>query len=208
MGRPNRHTAVEIADRRTRVADLYVRGHTQSDIAERLGTTQPVVSKDLTAIQKEWRAQRSLDAEKLHELKLLELERIDRREREAWEAWERSKLPTETRKVGKVDSVERTEITTVTSAGNPRFLEIVAGCVDQRCKICGLFAAEKQSFELPAVSEDDGDLTPQQGRTEFDALFVALRVRSRESKAATGDEGDAQSAAETEPGGVPLPTSD
>ncbi len=226
MGAPNRRRRVEISDRRRLVADLYVRGHKQQEIADQLGVTQPIVSKDLAAIQAEWQRLRVAD---MDQLKRLELERIDRREREAWDAWERSKQPTVTEKLAtaedsvgsaaadgtqekpgaaKLETTKRVERTTVSSAGNPRFLEIVEGCVQQRCKILGLFAAEKQTFELPPAVEDDGDLTPEQGRTEFDAVLVALRYRRREGATAAGNEGDGQGPPEADASGVSLPAPD
>jgi hypothetical protein len=97
-----------------------------------------------------------------------ELDRIDHLEREAWDAWERSKrhrlvsvsgieekstgsaaddrpaAPTETR--------TREETRKTDQVGDPRFLEKVAWCIDQRCKILGLHAAVR----LKHSGDEDG----------------------------------------------------
>ena len=59
-------------------------------VAERLGLTQPRVSKDLSIIRAQWRGSMIHDFD---EAVARELEKIDRVEREAWEAWERPRTP-------------------------------------------------------------------------------------------------------------------
>ena len=46
---------VRIEKRRQLVADMYVKGSTQSQIAHQLGIAQSTVSVDLKAIRREWR---------------------------------------------------------------------------------------------------------------------------------------------------------
>lgn len=82
--------ATSITRRREVVADSYIQGRTQAEIARYLGVSQPTVSTDLKAIQKQWRESAIRDFDLLRER---ELQKLDRVEREAWAAWERSQDP-------------------------------------------------------------------------------------------------------------------
>jgi transcriptional regulator with XRE-family HTH domain len=67
--------------------DLYLKGHTQQEIAERLGVTQQQISLDLKSIRKMWL--KSL----LHthdEAVSIELARLDKIATEYWEVYHRS----------------------------------------------------------------------------------------------------------------------
>lgn len=142
MGRNTAETLAQ-EERRAEVARLYLRGWTQTRIAEFIGVAQPTVSKDLKALQQAWRdaALRDFD-----EAKARELARLDEVEREAWDAYQRT--------VG--EHVIRTEGVTagpnggpyeksVTEdlAGNPAFLNIVTTCIERRCKLLGIDAPQK-----------------------------------------------------------------
>ena len=155
----------EILRDRARIADLYLRGRKQWEIGQELGLSQQMISHELGIIRKQWveSAVRNFD-----EAKGRELDRIDHLEREAWDGWERSKrhrlvsvsgieakstgsgaddrsaAPTETR--------TREETRKTDQVGDPRFLEKVAWCIDQRCKILGLHAAVR----LKHSGDEDG----------------------------------------------------
>ncbi len=82
-----RRSKFQIEDNRRDSTRLYLRGKTQSEIAELLGISRSMVAYDLNAIQEQWRENtvRDLDADKVRELaKTDELERI------YWAAWESS----------------------------------------------------------------------------------------------------------------------
>ena len=138
-----------ILERRKQVASLYLRGESQWEIARAVGTGQSQVHRDLAAIRQEWleSAIRDFDGRKAEELA-----RIDRLEAIAWKAWERScqdaethYTGTETGRTGKAGEPlpdrSKTWTTLKGQAGDPRFLERVAWCIDQRCKITGLLKA-------------------------------------------------------------------
>src|SRR5262245_29706430 len=74
--------------RRSRIADLYLRGHTQRQIGEIIGPDHAGVCRELKTIRAERRADRVADYDAK---KAEELAKIDLLEREGWEAWERSK---------------------------------------------------------------------------------------------------------------------
>ena len=141
-------TKAQIARDRRRITDLYLQGHIQYDIAEQLGISQATVSRDLKAIQKEWQQSTLVD---LHEAKAKELARIDRLEREYWREWEESKKDKETvikKGVRSVATGDRDEATKREEGqrGDPRYLSGVQWCIEQRCKIVGIYAAQKQEI--------------------------------------------------------------
>lgn len=191
MGAPSRERTIEIAERRRRVADLYLQKHKQVDIAIRLGVSESVISKDLKIIQQEWAEQRVFA---LDQRKLLELESIDRTEREAWTAWDRSKGPIEISEAtldgSKAPDKGRARRVTKSTAGDPRFLLIVLRCIEQRCKILGLEAPTKTALTDSAGNDLQ---TPEAGRVEFDGILAALRERGRTAPPPAGAGGNGHS---------------
>jgi len=70
-----------------RIAELYLQGKIQSEIAEVIGVSQPTISKDLKEVQDRWleKSIQAIDARKAEELA-----KIDQLERTYWEAWTKS----------------------------------------------------------------------------------------------------------------------
>jgi hypothetical protein len=109
--------------------------------------SQQTVSLDIKALQNEWLASALID---FNEAKAQMLAKIDRLEREYWMAWERSCQDAETvtekarasRGSEKPDSVEKTK-QAKGQAGDPRFLNGVQWCIEQRCKILGIEAPKR-----------------------------------------------------------------
>lgn len=137
-------TTDQVAQRRERVAELYLKGQSQTSIAQELGVVQSQISYDLNAIREEWKAARIRD---FNEAQEIELSKIDNMEREYWEAWERSKQ-VKTRKSKKIKGqavadrstprdVETTD-TTEERNGDPRYLQGVQWCIDRRIELLGL----------------------------------------------------------------------
>jgi predicted transcriptional regulator len=135
--------------RRKRVAELYLAGLTQWETAEKLGVVQSTVSKDLAVIRGEWLASalQDFDARKAEELA-----KVDRLERVALDAWERScrdavSVATTTGRTDKEGAPLPDQVTTTVKgqAGDPRFLERVAWCVNKRCEILGLDSPKRLS---------------------------------------------------------------
>jgi len=65
-----------LARDRRKVADLYLKGVIQVDIAEKLSISQTTVSRDLKYLQKEWQSSALVD---IDERKAEELAKVDRR---------------------------------------------------------------------------------------------------------------------------------
>jgi hypothetical protein len=161
MPRPTRAQRLLIEERRARVAVSYGHGLTQYEIAQAEGVDRSTVSHDLEAIRKEWQADRTGS----YEARLLgELARIDRIEAIALEAWERSRKDAETRHVrtekpgGYYEGAplpEKTIAEKVTKgqSGDPRFLERVSWCVEQRLKLIGAYAPIKVAPTTPDGNE-------------------------------------------------------
>lgn len=191
---------------RVEVARLYLRGHSQPEIA-RLVTEARIeaveaelkrelhpieqnehefslamVKYDLGKIREAWRqsALIAFDARIAEELA-----RIDNLEVEYWRAWERSTHNKEI-EVGRIIGTsggqpERTEAMTRSEgqAGDPRFLQGVAWCIDRRCKLLGLDKPDKVAIvdwreELPE-GYDAGTVEAQ-----FTALLTAAAAQKED----------------------------
>jgi len=133
----HRKRKIEIEQRQRQVAELTLKGLTQSEIAGRLGVTQPTVSNDLKAIRAAWRQAtlRDFDATFSEQLEMLSLI-----QREAWEAWERSKGPGHTAVIQGAGEGEpsKTRQTIKRQTGDPRFLEQLQKCLAASRALLGL----------------------------------------------------------------------
>lgn len=134
--------------RRHRVAEMYLAGRTQWDIATECGIVQGTVSKDLAALRAMWRERCAADySAKVDE----EVARINRLEAIASAAWERSckdeeSLHAETTSgraaavagvVTRFPDVTKQSKTVRGQAGDPRFLDRIAWCIETRLKLIG-----------------------------------------------------------------------
>lgn len=158
-----RNKAEVIRDRR-RIADLYLQGVTQADIAEQLTISQSTVSRDIATLHDEWRESALVD---INTAKAQELAKIDRLEREYWEAWLESCEDKESSVAEKTMLAKgersKTQLRKEGQSGNPAFLKGVEWCISERCKIVGVYAATKQELsgysggpiELMIVYDDE-----------------------------------------------------
>lgn len=134
------------------VADLYLRAHTQQEIADHLNRefysdrpiTQQQIGYDVRVLTTRWL--KSADR-KIDERKAEELARVDRLEREYWDAWERSQRNAESTVLEQMlgeSTWSKTQSRSEGQTGDPRFLAGVGWCVQKRCEILGLDAPKKQ----------------------------------------------------------------
>jgi len=134
----------QIARDRRKIADQYLQGIIQADIAEGLGIHQSTVSRDIKALQIEWQKSALVD---INSKKAKELAKIDRLEREYWLAWERSCEDAEiVRQEARDKKINKVIKTAKGQAGDPRFLSGVERCIERRCKILGIDAPEKHEI--------------------------------------------------------------
>jgi DNA-binding transcriptional ArsR family regulator len=150
MPRP-RNEALKIAQRRAKVAEMYLKGRFQWEIADSLGIDQATVSRDLKALQKEWKESAVRDFD---EAKEQELARVDNLERTYWESWERSLKEKETTRTeqstkdkgnNKDEGSTRAGILKEQRDGNPEFLKGVQWCINKRSEI--LWGVEMKKLE-------------------------------------------------------------
>lgn len=150
MAAPKR-TPIQVNRDRLEIADHYLHGKFQFEIAEILSKdanrgytlTQQTISRDLRMIQLQW--QRS-SIVKFDEAKARELAKIDNLEREYWKAWERSKTEKKHSEKAKTEGVTLKEVTRIQKwelIGDHRFLEGVQWCINRRCELLGLDAPRR-----------------------------------------------------------------
>jgi predicted transcriptional regulator len=84
---------VEKTRDRTRIAALYLSGHTQQEIAKEIGITQQTVSRDIKVLQDEWKERSSQDIETW---KAGELAYLQQKRRELEDIWKLSQNRTNT----------------------------------------------------------------------------------------------------------------
>jgi hypothetical protein len=135
------------AQRRRKVADLYLKGWTQEAIAGFFDVTQVTISRDLAESRREWREEATIDVE---ESIVSALQKLDLIEREAWGAWQRSQTPltaaVRTEGGGSKGVTSRSSLKN--SHGDPRFLDLVHKCVAQRSLLLGLNAASASGDDM------------------------------------------------------------
>jgi hypothetical protein len=123
--------------RRQQIAAMLMRGVTnQARIARELGCAPMTVISDLRVIRQQWRTE---TVAFFNTAKDEQLKKIDKIEENAWKGWEFSRRPA-SKIINKTDPDGLEDITEVTEgqAGDPRFLEIVRKCVEDRRKMLGL----------------------------------------------------------------------
>jgi hypothetical protein len=169
-----RSSRLQIQQRRTTVARLYLQQRTQGEIAAEIGVDQGTICRDLRAIQAEWQRQRLDD---FHQAKLRELARIDRLERQYWDAWERSCHQREqtVQEQTSAPSGDRYKAGTRTEGrdGNAEFLRGVERCIEMRCKILGAFAALKIAPTTPD-GQEEWHASPSDTNAVLAAAFARL----------------------------------
>ena len=144
---------VTATQRRPQVAEMYIAGKYQTDIARHFGVTPTTIHNDLKAIRRQWAKEY---AETWNDVVIEQLAKIDKQEREAWQAWERSKLDAETKETftessGKTQDgkpiVGKTTLKkkSVGQAGDPRFLQSIQWCIEQRLKVVGGYASDRRA---------------------------------------------------------------
>ena len=134
-----------ILERRSRVAEMYLRGMAQFKIAEAVGISTAQVSQDLKKLTQQWQETINIDIDKI---KARELAKIDALEKEYYDGWLRS-CDVKTKKMGKKKSAgsgreeKEQTLTEEQMIGDPRFLEGVLKCIAKREEIFGYSSAKK-----------------------------------------------------------------
>lgn len=144
------------------IARRYLRGESQRKIALALGVTRQQIQYDLREIRARWREQAVVDFEQAI---IEQLARIDQLEREYWEQYELSKAgkakkiitvsgkrPKQLKQPKQEDDssdnqkgIERVTQTSITeeTPGDPRYLQGVQWCIQERARLLGLYAPDR-----------------------------------------------------------------
>ena len=157
---------LKIDRRRAIVAEQYLTGRHQHEIAAELGVDQATVSRDIKAVRQQWRESAR---QYFSEWQDRELQLLDRIEAEAWGAWERSKKDAEQIKLSEGGEYETSETTLKGQCGDPRFLQTIQECSAKRCAILGLEAPKK--IETNAVQFLTRDKMASEVRERLNALM-------------------------------------
>lgn len=164
MARRNPGTSNEtsVIKRRETVAEMYLRQQPQSAIAARTGVHISTISRDLKWLREYWLSNALRD---MDEAKAQELARIDTLEAEYWSQYLLSK-ETRKRKITKgrgsgeserPDQIEQWEISEQLP-GDPRYLSGIQWCIEQRCKILGIYSAVKHAtlnIDVSNLTDDE-----------------------------------------------------
>lgn len=155
------------AARQAKVAELYLRGVSQRKIAGQLKLAKDTVMGDLEELRKEWLAMALVDFD---EKRANEIAKIDHLEEQAWLAWGRSCEDAETRRHKKEKALragkkgqpakmkvvgESQENTKKGQAGDVRFLERVAWCIDTRLRLIGAYKNNPTQINQLIVQWDE-----------------------------------------------------
>ena len=134
---------------KTQAVDLYLKGYSQRQVKDLMVEVtgghsfgMNTINKYINDAVKEWQASKTALVENY---KAIELEKINRLEATYWEAWEASRQKvtskSERRTKGKETggmSLAETRKDERESQGDPRYLQGLQWCVEQRCKILGV----------------------------------------------------------------------
>jgi hypothetical protein len=160
----------------TRIARMHLEGMSQYEIAAELGLSQPAICRDLAEVNRRWRESSLTD---LGEAKARELAKIDNMEQTAWKAWDESREESVRRRME--DSALRgksSSITKETRVGNPAFLSTVQWCIEQRCKILGIYEAAKNSLDWRSAVEAQG----LDASEVFEQMIIAYKQATTKRK--------------------------
>lgn len=144
------------------ISRLYLRGWSFHQIAAELmkqyrddpaiNVSAATVAREMVTIRQLWRKSAADD---YLEAKGKELARIDALEAAAWEAWqasvEKGTLSEQVyQKFDERDTPRSTNrvVTRTAASGDPRHLDTIKWCIDQRCKILGLLAPTKTQHAI------------------------------------------------------------
>lgn len=181
-----KRTARQIERDRAKEARWYVQGKPTSWMAQELGISYEQVRLDLHSIRDGWRASALID---FNDAKARELARIDELEATYREGWERSLEAREVSTRGKDETAmpagqengQPASVTTETKTkasirtekrdGNPAWLVGIQWCIEQRCKIFGLYVPNAMMGQ-----PDDPDARPVLTLEQARAMAARVKV--------------------------------
>jgi len=155
---------LSLVRRRQQIAEYYLKGWSQTAIAEQLQIGQSIVCADLQLIRREWRSSTIRDFDLAQ---ATELQKIDRIEREAWAAWEQSQKPAQSAVIQGEGTDRPVRKSIRNQHGDARLLEVVLKCnvarrtmlaLDPPMRIAPVTPDGQEPYRLAVASLDMADL--------------------------------------------------
>lgn len=162
----------EVAENRAKVAELVLKGLNPKDIANEIGISTAMVISDIHAISQQW-SNAPIIFKNLDTFRIKELKKLDIIEKELWEQWEISKAGKRTTMVRTTFRGDTTEDTEEFSGGDPKYIDGILRCMDQRAKILGLNQPKKVENKVEITDNNAMDV-----RGEVLAAIEEARKRS------------------------------
>lgn len=152
----NKRTSLQRKQDRVKIARMYIRKTSQIEIARELGLSQQQISSDLKKIQQEWQKNTAIDLDK-HKAETLA--KIDHLEQTYWTEWEESRKEIKTKTLKTKDATQTKTLKAVERLGDPRYLDGIQKCIEQRCKILGIYQqADVSGLVINLVSSKEVNL--------------------------------------------------
>lgn len=141
------------------ISRMLLQNKTHQEIANFLEIDRSMVTKEASAIRKEWKQSSLRDFDEARGQKLAELELI---KGELWQAWQQSKEQKETtlkEKIAVAESDKRLKIATrsQSATGDPSYLSGILSCIKEESRLLGLYPEE--TAEGQSITFSDGQLS-------------------------------------------------
>lgn len=166
-----------LEERRKRVADRYLEGMTQWEIARLENVDQATIQNDLSVVHRMWREQ-AIQSIEQHKNK--ELAWVQKLENEAREEWKKSVdriEETETTTTKETDTSVETTIRRVTTKklADTRYMDQMRWCSEMRCKILGLIKDDKKII-TNVLNLEWENIIGSSGSEEIEAEIAQLEI--------------------------------
>jgi hypothetical protein len=169
------NTLMEKTFHQAQVASLYLKGMTQKKISDEVGCSIEAVRRHMETLRDSWMEKSLYD---FSQAKAEQLAKVDEVERVSWEQFAKSAdKESLTEFVGSNEEVTNSIRSTSKNAQEIKWLDKIQWCIDQRCKILGLYAPKQQIIQqtitdnrkLEEMTTDE--LMKIANKTQVPALF-------------------------------------
>ncbi len=181
---PRRTNDKKLSDRAL-TAEMYLQGHTQVQIAKKIGISTGQVCIDLQIIRDQWAASAILN---INEAKNVELARINLIEKEAWVDFYRSREDAEgseqSEGTGPQGITSASKIWSKGRLGDHQYLRVVLDCTKQRRAIMGL-DQPTQHHHTHSEQTQEKKAVAALSDSELDRLRASLKRNSGKGSTTT-----------------------
>lgn len=152
----NQRSDLQVVFHEQRVAQCYLQGMSQSAIAEEVDISPYMVKSALKNLRQQWQERALYD---FSVAKAEELAKIDEVERTAWTNFHESVKARESITTMKTGDNPQTKIKNKSKGptSDSKWLDTIKWCIDQRCKILGLYAPKQTIIDQTIHSKKNMD---------------------------------------------------